>query len=155
MALSIGDVAPSFEVNIDGSGKFSLREAKGSPVVLYFYPKDDTPGCTKEACGFRDAFPDFSALNATIVGVSKDTVTKHDKFKAKYELPFHLASDEDGALCEAYGTWVEKSMYGKKYMGIERATFLIDASGVIQGIWRKVKVNGHVEEVLEASRSLK
>ena len=130
-------------------------EAKGSPVVLYFYPKDDTPGCTKEACGFRDAFPDFSALNATIVGVSKDTVTKHDKFKAKYELPFHLASDEDGSLCEAYGTWVEKSMYGKKYMGIERATFLIDASGVIQGIWRKVKVNGHVEEVLEASRALK
>ena len=155
MALSIGDVAPSFEVNIDGSGKFSLSEAKGSPVVLYFYPKDDTPGCTKEACGFRDAFPDFSALNATIVGVSKDTVTKHDKFKAKYELPFHLASDEDGSLCEAYGTWVEKSMYGKKYMGIERATFLIDSSGVIQGIWRKVKVNGHVEEVLEASRTLK
>ena len=154
MALAIGDVAPSFEVNIDGSGKFSLSEAKGSPVVLYFYPKDDTPGCTKEACGFRDAFPDFSALNATIVGVSKDTVTKHDKFKAKYELPFHLASDEDGSLCEAYGTWVEKSMYGKKYMGIERATFLIDSSGVIQGIWRKVKVNGHVEEVLEASRTL-
>ena len=148
-------MAPSFEVNIDGSGKFSLSEAKGSPVVLYFYPKDDTPGCTKEACGFRDAFPDFSALNATIVGVSKDTVTKHDKFKAKYELPFHLASDEDGSLCEAYGTWVEKSMYGKKYMGIERATFLIDASGVIQGIWRKVKVNGHVEEVLEAGRALK
>jgi len=148
-------MAPSFEVNIDGSGKFSLSEAKGSPVVLYFYPKDDTPGCTKEACRFRDAFPDFSALNATIVGVSKDTVTKHDKFKAKYELPFHLASDEDGALCEAYSTWVEKSMYGKKYMGIERATFLIDASGVIQGIWRKVKVNGHVEEVLEASRALK
>ena len=155
MALSIGDMAPSFEVNTDGSGKFSLDEAKGSPLVLYFYPKDDTPGCTKEACGFRDAFPDFSELNATIVGVSKDTVAKHDKFKAKYELPFHLASDEDGSLCEAYGTWVEKSMYGKKYMGIERATFLIDASGVIQGIWRKVKVNGHVEEVLEASRALK
>jgi len=155
MALSIGDVAPSFEVKTDGSGKFSLDEAKGSPLVLYFYPKDDTPGCTKEACGFRDAFPDFSELNAIIVGVSKDTVAKHDKFKAKYELPFHLASDEDGSLCEAYGTWVEKSMYGKKYMGIERATFLIDASGVIQGIWRKVKVNGHVEEVLEASRALK
>ena len=155
MALSIGDMAPSFEVNTDGSGKFSLDEAKGSPLVIYFYPKDDTPGCTKEACGFRDAFPDFSELNATIVGVSKDTVAKHDKFKTKYELPFHLASDEDGSLCEAYGTWVEKSMYGKKYMGIERATFLIDPSGVIQGIWRKVKVNGHVEEVLEASRALK
>ena len=132
-----------------------LNKIKSKYTVLYFYPKDDTPGCTKEACGFRDAFPDFSALNATIVGVSKDTVPKHDKFKAKYELPFHLASDEDGSLCEAYGTWVEKSMYGKKYMGIERATFLIDASGVIQGIWRKVKVNGHVEEVLEASRALK
>ena len=116
MALSIGDVAPSFEVNIDGSGKFSLSEAKGSPVVLYFYPKDDTPGCTKEACGFRDAFPDFSALNATIVGVSKDTVTKHDKFKAKYELPFHLASDEDGSLCEAYGKgqWSRRGSFRSK-----------------------------------------
>ena len=155
MTLSVGDEAPGFEVNIDGDGKFSLEGAKGSNVILYFYPKDDTPGCTKEACGFRDAFPDFSALNATIVGVSKDTVAKHDKFKSKYGLPFQLASDEDGSLCEAYGTWVEKSMYGKKYMGIERATFLIDASGVIQGIWRKVKVNGHVEEVLEARRALK
>ena len=155
MALSIGDVAPSFEVNIDGSGKFSLSEAKGSPVVLYFYPKDDTPGCTKEACGFRDAFPDFSALNATIVGVSKDTVTKHDKFKAKYELPFHLASDEDGSLCEAYGTWVEKSMYGKKYMGIERSTFLIDSKGKLVNEWRKVKVTGHAKEVLEAAKLLK
>ena len=150
MALSIGDVAPSFEVNIDGSGKFSLSEAKGSPVVLYFYPKDDTPGCTKEACGFRDAFPDFSALNATIVGVSKDTVTKHDKFKAKYELPFHLASDEDGSLCEAYGTWVEKSMYGKKYMGIQRATFLCNEKHIITNIWEKVKVPGHADEVLAA-----
>ena len=154
MALSIGDVAPSFEVNIDGSGKFSLSEAKGSPVVLYFYPKDDTPGCTKEACGFRDAFPDFSALNATIVGVSKDTVTKHDKFKAKYELPFHLASDEDGSLCEAYGTWVEKSMYGKKYMGIERSTFLIDPEGFIAKEWRKVKVPNHAQELYDFLESL-
>ena len=154
MALSIGDVAPSFEVNIDGSGKFSLSEAKGSPVVLYFYPKDDTPGCTKEACGFRDAFPDFSALNAAIVGVSKDTVTKHDKFKAKYELPFHLASDEDGSLCEAYGTWVEKSMYGKKYMGAERSTFLIDDNLTVKYIWRKVKVEGHVNEVFDKYQEL-
>ena len=147
--------APLFKLPSTEKSEFNLKDTLGSFVVIYFYPKDDTPGCTKEACGFRDAFTDFSALNATIVGVSKDTVTKHDKFKAKYELPFHLASDEDGSLCEAYGTWVEKSMYGKKYMGIERATFLIDASGVIQGIWRKVKVNGHVEEVLEASRALK
>ena len=99
MTLSVGDEAPGFEVNIDGDGKFSLEGAKGSNVILYFYPKDDTPGCTKEACGFRDAFPDFSALNATIVGVSKDTVAKHDKFKSKYGLPFQLASDEDGSLC--------------------------------------------------------
>ena len=112
--------------------------------------RDDTPGCTKEACGFRDAFPDFSALNATIVGVSKDTVIKHDKFKAKYELPFHLASDEDGALCEAYGTWVEKSMYGKKYMGIQRATFLCNEKHIITNIWEKVKVPGHADEVLAA-----
>ena len=151
----IGKKAPNFKLNSTSGKIVELSKLKSKYIVLYFYPKDDTPGCTKEACGFRDAFPDFSALNATIVGVSKDTVTKHDKFKAKYELPFHLASDEDGSLCEAYGTWVEKSMYGKKYMGIERATFLIDASGVIQGIWRKVKVNGHVEEVLEASRALK
>ena len=155
MSLKLGDQIPDFSLSDQLGVSRTNKQAKGRPLVLFFYPKDDTPGCTKEACGFRDAFPDFSALNATIVGVSKDTVTKHDKFKAKYELPFHLASDEDGSLCEAYGTWVEKSMYGKKYMGIERATFLIDASGVIQGIWRKVKVNGHVEEVLEASRALK
>ena len=152
--MQIGDKVPQFSL-LDQNGTKRTNNELKTPLVLFFYPKDDTPGCTKEACGFRDAFPDFSALNATIVGVSKDTVIKHDKFKAKYELPFHLASDEDGSLCEAYGTWVEKSMYGKKYMGIERATFLIDASGVIQGIWRKVKVNGHVEEVLEASRALK
>ena len=155
MKLKEKSRAPNFKLPSTDGKLFNLCKVKKKNIILYFYPKDDTPGCTKEACGFRDAFPDFSALNATIVGVSKDTVAKHDKFKSKYGLPFQLASDEDGSLCEAYGTWVEKSMYGKKYMGIERATFLIDASGVIQGIWRKVKVNGHVEEVLEASRALK
>ncbi|MBH68481.1 MAG: peroxiredoxin [Rhodospirillaceae bacterium] len=154
MTLSNGDEAPLFEAMTDGVGKFSLSKTRGSNVILYFYPKDDTPGCTKEACEFRDAFPDFSSLDAKIVGVSRDTVAKHDKFKAKYGLPFQLVADLDGSVCEAYGTWVEKSMYGKKYMGIERATFLIDKQGVIRGIWRKVKVKGHVEEVLNASRSI-
>ena len=150
----VGDKAPNFKMPTDGGGEVSLKGLKGRKVVLYFYPKDDTPGCTKEACGFRDALPDFSKLDAEIIGVSKDSVAKHDKFKAKFELPFALASDEDGSVCEAYGTWVEKSMYGRKYMGIDRATFLIDEKGVIRGAWRKVKVPGHVEAVLEAAQGL-
>ncbi len=152
--VAVGDKAPDFTMKTDGGGEVSLKGLKGKKVVLYFYPKDDTPGCTKEACGFRDSMPDFGKLDAEIIGVSKDSVTKHDKFKAKYELPFALASDEDGSVCEAYGTWVEKSMYGKKYMGIDRATFLIDGTGVVRGAWRKVKVPGHVEAVLEAAREL-
>ncbi|RED53651.1 thioredoxin-dependent thiol peroxidase [Aestuariispira insulae] len=154
MSLETGQAAPDFTMKTDSEGEISLSALKGKPVVLYFYPKDDTPGCTKEACGFRDSMPDFSAIDAVIVGVSKDTVAKHDKFKAKYELPFTLASDEDGSVCEAYGTWVEKNMYGRKYMGIERATFLIDAEGKLARIWRKVKVKGHVEDVLEAVKAL-
>ena len=150
----IGKTAPDFTLASDGGGQVTLSELKGKKVVLYFYPKDDTPGCTKEACGFRDALPDFSALDAEIIGVSKDSPAKHDKFKAKYELPFKLVSDEEGAVCEAYGTWVEKSMYGRKYMGIDRATFLIDESGVVRGEWRKVKVPGHVDAVLEAAQAL-
>ena len=145
----LGAKAPAFDMPTDGGGRVKLGDLKGRKVVLYFYPKDDTPGCTKEACGFRDALPDFTKLDAAIVGVSKDSVAKHDKFKAKYELPFTLASDEDGTVCEAYGTWVEKSMYGRKYMGIDRATFLIDESGVLRAEWRKVKVPGHVEDVLK------
>ena len=121
--------------------------------MLYFYPKDDTPGCTKEACGFRDAMPDFSGLDAVIIGVSRDSVAKHDKFKTKCELPFTLASDEDGKTSEAYGTWGEKSMYGKTHMGRERATFRIDEAGVLRNQWRKVKVPGHVEAVLEAVKA--
>jgi peroxiredoxin Q/BCP len=154
MSLDVGAKAPDFTMPTDGGGTVRLADLRGKPVVLYFYPKDDTPGCTTEACGFRDAMPDFSKIDAAIVGVSKDSAAKHDKFKAKYELPFTLASDEDGAACEAYGVWVEKNMYGRKYMGIERATFLIDAKGVIRGVWRKVKVKGHVEAVLEAAQAL-
>jgi peroxiredoxin Q/BCP len=154
MAVREGDSAPDFNMPTDGGGSVSLSDLKGKPVILYFYPKDDTPGCTKEACGFRDTMPDFSAADATIIGVSKDTVAKHDKFKAKYDLNFTLASDEDGAVCEAYGSWVEKSMYGKKYMGIDRSTFLIDADGKLAKIWRKVKVPGHVDEVLAAVKAL-
>ena len=154
MSPQIGDKAPAFTMPADGGGEVSLASLKGRPVILYFYPRDDTPGCTTEACGFRDAMPDFSKLDAAIVGVSRDTVAKHDKFKAKYELPFTLGADDTGAVTEAYGVWVEKSMYGRKSMGIERATFLIDGAGVIRGIWRKVKVKGHVEEVLAALQAL-
>lgn len=154
MSLSEGDKAPDFSMPTDGGGTISLSELAGKPVVLYFYPKDDTPGCTKEACGFRDALPDFTGIGATVIGVSKDKVAKHDKFKAKFDLTFPLGSDEDGAVCEAYGTWIEKSMYGRKYMGIDRATFLIAADGTIARIWRKVKVPGHVDEVLAAAKAL-
>jgi len=152
--VEIGKKAPAFKLPTDGGGTVALKDLKGQKVVLYFYPKDDTPGCTTEACGFRDAFPDFTKIDAVIIGVSKDSVARHDKFKGKYELPFTLASDEDGTVCEAYGTWIEKSMYGRKYMGIERATFLIDAKGVLRREWRKVKVPGHVDEVLAAAQAL-
>lgn len=154
-ALNIGDTAPDFDMPTDGQGRVRLSDLKGQKVVLYFYPKDDTPGCTTEACTFRDMLPDFSNVNALVLGVSKDDAKKHDKFKQKYELTFPLVVDEDGSVCAAYGTWIEKSMYGKKYMGIDRATFLIDEQGKIQKIWRSVKVPGHVEEVLSAVQELK
>ena len=120
--------------------------------MLYFYPKDS--GCTAEACAFRDALPDFSKVKAEIVGVSRDSVASHDKFKEKFKLPFPLAADVDGKVCQTYGVWVEKSMYGRKYMGIERATFLVDAKGVVRSVLRKVKVAGHAEEVLEAAEAM-
>ncbi|GAB5470418.1 MAG: hypothetical protein Kilf2KO_34480 [Rhodospirillales bacterium] len=154
MTTELGQPAPAFTMPTDGGGQVSLADLKGKNVILYFYPKDDTPGCTKEACGFRDNLADFTGADAVVIGVSKDTVAKHDKFKAKYDLPFTLASDEAGAVCEAYGTWVQKSMYGKTYMGIERATFLIDGQGLLRQEWRKVKVPGHVEAVLEAVKGL-
>lgn len=154
MTVDIGDAAPDFTAATDGGGAVSLASLKGKTVVLYFYPKDDTPGCTTESIGFRDALADFEAAGAVLLGVSKDSVKKHDKFKAKYELNFPLLSDEDGALCEAYGVWVEKSMYGRKYMGIDRSTFIIDGAGNIRHAWRKVKVPGHVDAVLAAVKTL-
>ena len=154
MSIEIGDKAPDFTLPTDGNGKVSLGKLRGQKVVLYFYPKDDTPGCTAEACGFRDSFPKFGKLEATVIGISRDTAAAHDKFKKKHELPFILAADEKGEVTERYGVWVEKSMYGRKYMGIERATFLIDEKGVVRGLWHKVKVSGHVEAVLAAAKAL-
>ena len=154
MAVNVGDKAPDFTMPTDGNGSISLSKLRGKPVVLYFYPKDDTSGCTAEACGFRDTFPDYGKTGATVVGVSRDSVASHDKFKKKHELPFILASDTDGKVTERYGVWVEKSMYGRKYMGIDRSTFLIDKDGAVRGVWHKVKVPGHVAEVLKAVQSL-
>ena len=153
--ISIGDNAPQFNLSTNGGGQFSLADAAGKYLILYFYPKDDTPGCTKEAIGFSEASTAFDAQNAMVVGVSRDTVKKHDKFVGKYDLRIPLISDAEGGLCEAFGTWVEKSMYGKTYMGIERATFLISPEGRVLHMWRKVKVPGHVEEVLAQLQSLK
>jgi peroxiredoxin Q/BCP len=153
--LQIGDRAPGFDMPTDSGGKASLVSLAGKTVVLYFYPKDDTSGCTKEARDFRDNLPNFRGVGATVIGVSRDSVVSHDKFKKKHDLPFVLASDADGKVSEAYGTWIEKSMYGRKYMGMERTTFLIDGKGVIRGIWRKVKVPGHVDEVLAAAKDLR
>lgn len=152
--VEAGQPAPDFEMATDGGGTVKLSELRGQKVVLYFYPKDDTPGCTKEACGFRDDIAAFAKAEATVIGVSRDSVAKHDKFKAKYDLPFTLASDEDGSVTEAFGVWVEKSMYGRKYMGIERATYLIDGDGTVAEVWRKVKVPGHVDAVLAAVKAL-
>lgn len=154
MPLEAGDEAPDFTLPTDGGGELSLSSLKGRKVVLYFYPKDDTSGCTKEAIGFRDALADFEKAGVAVIGVSKDSAAKHDRFKAKYDLNFPLVADEQCTACEAWGVWVEKSMYGRKYMGIERSTFLIGADGKIARAWRKVKVTGHVEEVLEAAKAL-
>ena len=154
--LQIGDDAPELDLPTDGSGNVDLDDFIGKKnVVVYFYPKDDTPGCTLEAQGFRDRNVEFAkTADTVIIGVSKDSCKSHDKFKEKYGLNFHLASDESGETCNNFGTWVEKSMYGKKYMGISRDTFLIDKNGKIAQIWRKVKVDGHVDEVLEAAKKL-
>ncbi|MDX1974255.1 MAG: thioredoxin-dependent thiol peroxidase [Rickettsiales bacterium] len=153
-ALAAGDKAPDFSLSTDGNKQVSLADLKGKKVVLYFYPKDDTPGCTQEAKEFRDQLKEFEKAGAVILGASKDSVKSHEKFKEKYCLPFPLLSDESGSLSENYGVWVEKSMYGKTYMGIERATYLIDQQGVIRNVWRKVKVDGHVDEVLAAVKAL-
>lgn len=152
--FSEGDSAPDFSMPTDGGGEVSLKGLKGQTVVLYFYPKDDTSGCTKEAIGFTERAGDFKKAGAVVIGVSKDTVAKHDKFKAKHELKVTLASDVDGDVIARYGAWVEKSMYGRKYMGIDRSTFVIDKSGKLAKIWRKVKVPGHVDAVLETVKNL-
>ncbi|MBE3640500.1 peroxiredoxin [Mangrovicoccus algicola] len=149
-----GDTAPEFTLPQDGGDPLTLSALRPAPVVLYFYPKDDTSGCTKEAIAFTGLMPEFEAAGVRVLGVSKDTVAKHAKFREKHGLGVGLLSDEDGAVCEAYGTLVEKSMYGRSYMGIERTTFLIDGAGKIAQVWRKVKVPGHAEAVLEAARAL-
>ncbi|MEM7318803.1 MAG: peroxiredoxin, partial [Pseudomonadota bacterium] len=145
---------PDFTLPRDGGGQISLSDLRGTTVVLFFYPRDDTPGCTRESIGFSENMQAFAQAGAQVFGISRDTVTKHDKFVAKHGLTVPLLSDEDTAICQAYGVWVEKNMYGRKSMGIERSTFLIDANGQIARIWRKVKVPGHVEDVLDAVRSL-
>jgi peroxiredoxin len=154
MALKPGDKAPNLQLATDGGGRVSLSDLKGRPFVLYFYPKDDTSGCTKEAIDFSGSQRKFERLGVSVIGVSKDTVASHDKFKTKHKLKIVLGSDPDTTLAKAYGVWVEKSMYGRKYMGMDRATFLIDEKGVIREIWRKVKVLGHVEAVLAAAKEL-
>jgi peroxiredoxin Q/BCP len=152
--LKPGDPAPPFDMPTAGGGRVSLASLKGKRVVLYFYPKDDTPGCTQEALNFTEKAKQFTAANTVIVGVSRDSVTKHEKFAAKHGLNVTLAADEDGLTCEAYGVWGEKKLYGRTYMGVERATFLINEKGKVVHVWRKVRVPGHVEEVLDAVRAL-
>jgi peroxiredoxin Q/BCP len=154
MALQEGDKVPDFTLARDGGGTLSLSAFKGRKIVLYAYPKDDTSSCTKEAIAFNGLRQAFTAAGAEIVGLSPDPVKSHDKFKTKYGLDFPLVADETRALIEAYGLWVEKSLYGRKYMGVERATILIDQQGVIARIWRKVKVAGHAEEVLAAVQAM-
>ncbi len=146
--LEIGDDAPDFTAATDGGGAVSLNDLRGKKVVLYFYPKDNTPGCAAEACGFRDAAAEFAARDAVVLGVSPDSVRSHNRFKAKFNLPFRLLSDPDHSLAEAYGVWREKSMYGRKYMGIVRSTFVIDAQGKVAEIYDKVKVKGHAAALL-------
>lgn len=152
--VEVGKKAPSFSLKDQDGNKVSLSELKGKNVVLYFYPKDNTSGCTKEACNFRDHFPNFGRLDAVIIGVSPDSVESHKKFATKYNLPFRLLSDEKKELVEKYGVWKEKSMYGRKYMGVERSTFIIDKTGRVRNIFRKVKVADHNKEVIKALKEL-
>ncbi|MBV6419460.1 MAG: putative peroxiredoxin bcp [Ignavibacteriaceae bacterium] len=154
MALKVGDKAPAFKLKNQDEETISLSRLKGKPVVLYFYPKDDTPGCTKEACNFRDEFPKFGKLKAEIIGISTDSVKSHKKFAEKYGLPFNLLADEKKEVVEKYGVWKEKNMYGRKYMGIERTTFIINSDGRIANIFPKVKVDEHNKEVMEALKEL-
>jgi peroxiredoxin Q/BCP len=150
MTVNIGDKAPDFELPASSDTTVRLSDFKGKNVILYFYPKDDTSGCTQEACDFRDNIQTFENINAVVLGISKDSVKSHNNFIDKYDLPFVLLSDVEGQVCVQYGTWVEKSMYGRKYMGIERTTFLINPEGVVLEKWSQVKVPGHVQNVLDS-----
>ena len=152
--ITEGQAAPAFDLATDGGGRVTLDGLKGQSVVLYFYPKADTPGCTTEGQDFSALAEQFAAANAVVIGVSRDAVKKLDRFKAKHDLKVVLGSDEDGVVCEAYGTWIMKKLYGREYMGVERATFLIDGAGVVRRVWRSVKVKGHAEQVLEAAQKL-
>ncbi len=147
MTIDVGDKAPDFSMPTAGGGEVSLSDLAGRKAIVFFYPKADTPGCTKECIAFTEQLPDFSGLGVEVIGVSKDKVAKLEKFRDKYDLKITLASDEEGGVVEGFGSWVEKSMYGKKYMGIDRSTFLIDETGTIKAVWRKVKVPGHVDAV--------
>jgi peroxiredoxin Q/BCP len=155
MSLSEGDLAPDFQMPATGGRNVSLAGYQGKPFILYFYPKADTPGCTKEACAFQEAMPKLQGIGLEVIGVSPDKIKPIEKFAAKYGLTFPLASDEDHAVADRYATWVEKSMYGRKYMGMERSTFLIGADGKVLKTWRKVSVTGHADDVMKAARSLK
>lgn len=148
-ALQEGAQAPEIDLPTDGGGHILLSDLRGEKILVFFYPKDDTSGCTKESCSFSENIKSFEHLGCTVIGISKDSVKSHDKFKTKYGLKFPLASDQNGDVCERYGVWIEKSLYGRKYMGIDRSTFLIDEQGKIRKIWRKVKVDGHTQEVLD------
>jgi peroxiredoxin Q/BCP len=154
MSLAEGEAAPDFDLPATGGRTASLAAQRGKPFILYFYPKADTPGCTKEACAFQEATPNLQAIGLDVIGVSPDKIKPIEKFATKYGLTFPLASDEDHAVAEKYGTWVEKSMYGRKYMGMERTTFLIGPSGTVLKVWRKVSVTGHAEAVLKAAKDL-
>ena len=152
--ITEGQAAPAFDLPTDGDGRVTLDSLKGKSVVLYFYPKADTPGCTTEGLDFSALADQFAAANAVVIGVSRDTMKKLDRFKAKHDLKIILGSDEDGVACEAYGTWIMKKLYGREYMGVERATFLIDKDGIVRNVWHKVKVAGHVAEVAAALKAL-
>lgn len=152
--VEAGDKAPDFTLAADDGAKVKLAGLRGKPVVLYFYPRDNTPGCTREACAFRDRKKELAKLGATVLGVSTDTVESHAKFRDKFSLNFPLLADVDHKVAEKYGAWTEKNMYGKKSMGIQRSTFLIDAAGLVQKVWKKVSVDGHDDQVLEALKEL-
>lgn len=152
--LKVGDKVPEITLPSSTGKDISFKDFNGKKIVLYFYPRDETPGCTKEACGFRDLSKDFEEANTVILGVSKDSLKSHEKFKEKHSLPFPLLSDENLELMEKFGVWKEKSMYGRTFLGVERSTFLIDKNGIIQKEWRKVKVVGHMDEVLKAAKDL-